>query len=296
MMRHVKSALRLTLLVVLAVTSIWPAAAQDPPLRVVATTTILADVVRRVGEPWAQVTALLPVGTDVHAFQPTPADLARLADADLLVINGFDLEAGLQNLLTAFPGEPLIASAGITPRLFPDGSADPHVWLDPRHVEVWVANVAAALSAADPQRASLYAANAALYRRFLEALDGWILERVAQVPATHRRLVTDHDAFGYFAARYGFELVGTVILGGSSASEPSARALAELEEAIRRTGVRAVFVGQSVNPELARRLAEDTGVPLVFVYTGSLSGPEGPASTYLDYMRFNTNAVVEALR
>ena len=134
------------------------------------------------------------------------------------------------------------------------------------------------------------------YRQELIDLDQWILEQVAQIPEANRELVTDHQLFIYFANRYGFEQIGAIVPGYSTLSEPSAQELAQLEDAIRELGVRAIFVGNTVNPALAQRVANDTGTKLVFLYTGSLTEATGPAPTYLDYMRFNVQAIVEALK
>jgi len=138
--------------------------------------------------------------------------------------------------------------------------------------------------------------NAAAYRRELTALDAWIVEQIAQIPAARRVLVTDHVVFGYFAAHYGLEQLGAVVPGYSTLAQPSAREMAALEDATRAYDVPAIFVGSTVNPALAQRVAEDTGMQLVFVYTGSLTAPDGDAATYLAYMRYNVTAVVEALK
>jgi len=161
---------------------------------------------------------------------------------------------------------------------------------------VWTQNIEYALSAADPANARTYQANADLYRRYLEQLDTWIKERVDEIPAGDRKLVTDHDTFGYFADHYGFELVGTVIPGVSTLSEPSARDLAALEDAIRSLNTKAIFVGNTVNPSLAQQVANDTGTQLVFVYSDSLSAAGEPGDSYLNFMKYNVNAIVSALK
>ncbi|MGB9594003.1 MAG: metal ABC transporter substrate-binding protein, partial [Anaerolineae bacterium] len=173
---------------------------------------------------------------------------------------------------------------------------DPHTWFDPNNVRVWARNIRDTLSALDPANAAVYQANAQSYIARLEELDAWIRQQVAQVPPDNRKLVTDHTAFTYFAARYGFEQVGAIFPGYSTLASPSARELAALEDAIRAQGVKAVFTGKTVNPALAERVAQDTGVRLVFLYTGSLGGAGSPASTYLDMMRYNVSVIVDALR
>jgi ABC-type Zn uptake system ZnuABC Zn-binding protein ZnuA len=175
------------------------------------------------------------------------------------------------------------------------GESDPHTWFDPRNVMIWVDNVERSLAILDPEHSAEYRANATTYRGALEELDAAVVEQASVLPSQRRRLVTDHASFGYFAARFGFEQVATVFPGYSTLSEPSARDVAALEDAIRGLGVPAVFVGVGVNPSLAQRVAEDTGTRLVFLYTGSLSEPGGPASTYLDLMMYDVGAIVEAL-
>jgi ABC-type Zn uptake system ZnuABC Zn-binding protein ZnuA len=288
-------------------------------LQVVATTTIAGDVVRQVGGDLIDVHVLLPVGADPHGFQPKPQDIARVAEADMIVVNGAGLEEFLQRMLQSAGGaartvdlsrditlRELDAShAGAAAEVHDEAEAegdqaheggDPHVWTDPNNVRQWVATVAAALAEMDSAQAEVYQANAEVYDRELQALDAWIAEQVAQIPEANREMVVDHDVFGYFAGRYGLSTIGTIIPGFSTVAEPSAQELAALEDAIRQMGARAVFVGTTVNPSLARRVADDTGTQLVTVYTGSLGEPDGEAGTYLDYMRYNTRQIVDALK
>ena len=273
-------------------------------LRAVATTSIVGDVVRQVGGDQIDLQVLMPVGVDPHAFEPAPQDMARVADAHVVFASGAGLEVFLERLLDSAGGAarvvPLSAGVELHDVTGEDddhgrGEADPHVWLDPNNVVVWTHNVEQALSALDPAHADAYAANAAAYAAELAALDAWIRGEVTRVPAADRKLVTDHTSFTYLARRYGFEQVGAVFPGYSTLSEPSARELAALEDAIRTLGVRAIFVGITVNPDLADRIATDTGTALVTLYTGSLSGPEGPAGDYVSLMRYNVSAIVGAL-
>lgn len=278
-------------------------------LRVLATTSIVADVVASIGGSRLEVTSLVPAGVDPHAFEPTPQDVRRAAEAQVLFENGLGLETFLEDLLrSAGSGVPVVS---VSDRIEPlpageheaedeaedhdHGAWDPHVWLDPQNVSLWTHVIADTLSALDPQGAADYAAGAEAYRLELQALDGEVEATLAMIPPDRRRLVTDHQALAYFARRYGFELVGTVIPAISTVAEPSARELAMLEDAIRSTGVRAVFVSSVVNPALARRVADDTGVKLVTLYVGSLSEPDGPAPTYLDLMRLNARLIAQAL-
>jgi manganese/iron transport system substrate-binding protein len=277
-------------------------------LNVVATTTIVGDVVKNVGGDNIQLEVLLPAGVDVHSFQPTPQDIARIASADLIFANGVGLEAFLQPMLQNAGSQARVVSVsdGVNILKAPDlptgeattGTAggDPHTWFNPENVSIWTQNIASTLAQADPAHAETYTANAKKYQAQLKDLDSWIQGQVSQIPEASRQLVTDHDSFTYFADHYGFKLVGAVIPGYSSLSEPSAQDLASLEDTIRKLGVKSVFIGMTANPALSERVAQDTGTRLVSLYTESLSKPDGPAPTYLDFMRYNVNAIVEALK
>ena len=274
--------------------------AEGARLQVVATTSLVADLLGNVGADGIEMTALLPLGIDPHTYEPSPQDMRAIAEADVVFLNGLGLEETLsETVRNAGGGAPIVSlSEGIVPlRLEGEaGGPDPHVWLDPNNIVVWAENAAAALATLDPARADYYRSNAEAYAAALRDLDARIRDRVAQIPEADRKLVTDHDELGYFAARYGFEIVGALIPAYSSAAEPSAQELSQLETTIRELGTRAVFVGTGVNQEMAARVAEDTGVRLVPLYTHSLSGPEGPATSYRTLMEYNVNAIVEALR
>ncbi len=292
-------------------------------LQVVATTTIVADVVSQVGGDLIDLSVLLPVGVDPHSFDPTPQDIAKVADADLVFANGAGLEAFLDVLLeSAGASEKIVhVSEGIELRSFTGleksdeehaeeesgeehaeddehehEGADPHTWVDPNNVLIWVQNIAQALGQQDPSNASAYTANAEAYSAELRSLDAWVREQTALVPEANRQIVSDHTLLGYFADEYGFTQVGALIPGYSTLTEPTAKELAELEDAIHALDVKAVFVGNTVNPTLAERVTEDTGAELVYIYTGSLSAADGEAASYLDYIRYNVNAIVGALK
>jgi manganese/iron transport system substrate-binding protein len=172
---------------------------------------------------------------------------------------------------------------------------NPHTWTDPNNVIIWTSNIAQALGKIDPENDDTYHANAEAYQAELKTLDAWIRDQVESIPLENRKLVTDHNLFGYFADEYGFEQVGALIPGYSTLAEPTAQELAEIEDAIQELDVKAIFVGNTVNPTLAERVSEDTGIQLVFVYTGSLDDSGSDAGTYIDYMRYNTTAFVDAL-
>jgi ABC-type Zn uptake system ZnuABC Zn-binding protein ZnuA len=278
------------------------APAEGGGLKVVASTTIVGDVAAQVGGDLIELTVLFPPGADPHTFEPRPQDVAAISDAEVIVVNGLGLEEALEPLLEAnAKGRIVHASEGIEVLAFEGEEhhhegGDPHTWTDPNNVIVWTENIAAALSEADPSNAAAYRANADAYIASLRELDGWIRAEFAKIPAERRKLVTDHLAFGYLADEYGLEQVGALIGSFSTNAAPSAQELAALEDKIREQGVPAVFVGKTVNPALAEQLAQDTGVKLVHVYTGSLSEPGGEADSYLKFMRYNVNAIVEALK
>ena len=283
---------------------------QPARLRVVATTTIVADVVKNIAGDRVDLHVLIPAGVDEHSFQYTPEDVVQVTDADVLFMNGAGLETFMKPLLENAGQHVKVVSVsdGISLKQGvledalaaqtgsqPVSGSDPHVWLDPNNVMVWTQNIAAALSELDAPHASEYQANAAAYRQKLAELDRWIQQQVAQVPQANRQLVTDHQIFTYFADRYGFKQTGAIIPSYSTEAEPTAQELAALEDAIRQFGVKAIFVGNTVNPNLAKGVAGDTNVHLTPIYTGSLTDGS-PAGTYLDYMHFNVDAIVQALK
>ncbi len=298
-------------LLLVACGSVESPAADNGKLTVVATTSIVADVVSNIGGEHINVDILLPVGADPHSFDPTPQDIAKVADADIVFANGAGLEIFIAHLLESANAEEKMieVSEGIMLLEHPNAEVedddhddhegelgDPHTWTDPNNVIIWVENIEAALSKADPANAQSYATNAIAYKTELEEIDSWIREEIAQIPEENRKIVTDHRLIGYYVDEYGLEMAGAIIPGYSSLSEPSAQELAAIEDAIGDLGVSAIFVGNTVNSNLSERVAEDTGVALVFFYTGSLSPADGDAPTYLEYLRYNTNAFVNALK
>ncbi len=287
-------------------------------LQVVATTSVLADVVSQVGGEAISLTTLIPAGSDPHAFQPAPQDARQLAAADVVFLSGFGLEEFMADLIEQAGGDAVVVSAslGIEPLAADDlavhdpaseatelegedgheaHAIDPHTWFDPNNVIHWTENIEAALAAVDPANRQTYAGNAAAYREQLTALDAEIRQAVAQVPPAARKLVTDHEELAYFADEYGFELVGSVLPGTSSLAEPSAQEMAALFDLIRAEGVPAIFVTASSNHAVAQRLAEDAGVRLVTLHGHSLTAPEGPAPSYLALMRYNALTIAQTL-
>jgi ABC-type Zn uptake system ZnuABC Zn-binding protein ZnuA len=276
--------------------------AAEEPLRVVVTTSILADVVGRVGGDDIELSTLLPLGSEPHSFEPAPQDRRALEEAHVVLMNGLGLEPFLESraLLAEIPAPVVVLSEGIVPLAAEEGegsgTADPHVWMDPANVIRWADNAAEVFAALDPARAGVYRERAEAFRIELESLDTRLVGLVEQVPVDRRKLVSDHDTLRYFAEHFGFEIVGAILPSPSSSAEASAQALAELEDVIRTEGVPAIFLSEAVSRDLAERVAEDTEVELVQLYVESLTGNEGPAPSYVALMDYNVHAIVEALR
>ncbi len=267
---------------------------------VVTTTTVLTDFARvvageRLSSGAMSVVGLLRPGVDPHDFEPSVADTLAVARADVILVNGAGFEGFLQKLLdSAEPtAEVTDTSQGVALR-----PGDPHIWHNPLDAAVMVGHVADALAAADPDGADVYRANEAAYLGELTALDEEIAAQVGTL--THRGLVTNHDALGYYADRYGLDVIGAVIPSFDSAAEMSAADVDELVSAIRATGVRSVFAEASLPPAAARAVAEEAGVAVVTgedaLYTDGLGPEDSPAATYLEMMRHNTATIVEHLR
>lgn len=275
--------------------------------RVLAMETFLADIAQNVAGGRLTVNALIPAGVDPHTFQPTPQDVARIADSQVLIANGAGLEEWLQKVLDNAGGQRLTieAATGLASRQTDEkpendhghAEGDPHFWLDPIHVIKYAENIRDGLSQADPAGQATYARNAEVYAGKLRELDAWIAAQVAQIPAERRLLVTNHESFGYFADRYGFRVVGTVIPGVSTGASPSAQELAQLVDRLKATGAPAIFLELGANPQLANQLAQETGIKVVTgLYTHTVSSTDANAPTYIEMMRYNVQKIVEALR
>ena len=279
---------------------------------VVASTTLIGDVVQQVSGDLITLHVLLPVNSDPHSFSAAPKDVAMIEGAQLVFINGLNLEESLTDLIMANAnGKVVPVSNGIQTILLGEdhhtegdthdsedaqAAPDPHVWMDPGNVQIWAETIAQELGQMDPEHASIFQQNAEEYQAQLDQLDEWIREQVDQIPQEQRVLVTDHDTLGYFANTYGFQVIGVVVPGGSTLSDPSAQQIAALEKAISAFETPAIFVDITVNPQISERIATDTGTALVKLYTGSLSEIDGPAATYIDLMRYTVTSIVQALK
>ena len=290
-----------------------PSSAPDA-LRVVATTTVLADLVQQVGGENVSVHSLVPKGGEAHTFDPTPSDATTVADAQLLVMNGLGLDDWLGDLAADagadaipvvelaedLPGVTYLAGEAHEEGEEPAGGDEhageefnPHLWLNIQYAILYVERLTGALVEADPDHATAYEANSATYIAELEDLDAWAHEQMATIPDGHRRVISFHEAFPYFADAYGLQIVGTVI--DAPGQDPSVGEVAALIDVIESEGVSAIFTEAQFPTTAAERISEETGVQIVgSLYTDALG--DAPVDTYAGMMRFDVETVVEALQ
>ncbi len=271
---------------------------------VLASTSFLADMAQNVAGDRVKVETLLPVGADPHAYQAAPADVSKIAESDVLILNGLDYEHFIEPLLENAGGERLVveATSGLTPNQIESEEtpgvmvADPHMWLDANRATRYVENIRDGLIKADPAGEETYRANAAAYIDQLLTLDMWIWEQVQTIPAERRLLATNHESMGYFAEHYGFTIVESILPSFSSEAGVSAQEIAAAIEAVRSSGAPAIFLGEVENADLANQIAAETGAKVVdTLYLESLT--EGaPAPTYIDMMKHNVTEIVNALK
>jgi zinc/manganese transport system substrate-binding protein len=282
----------------LAQTTATPALAQDK-LNVVATFSILADLVKNVGGDRVEVKSLVGPNGDAHVYQPTPNDAKTLSDARLVFVNGLGFEGWMARLVKASGTKAAMVTAtkGVKPRKMEEGGhteADPHAWQSVPNAKVYVTNIYDALAAADPAGKATYAANAAAYLAKLDALDVQVRAAVAAIPADRRKIITTHDAFGYFGAAYGVAFIAPQ--GVSTESEVSARDVAKIITQIRKQKIPAVFLENITDERLLKRIADESGARVGgTLYSDALTDEKGPAPTYLDMMRHNVKQLAEAL-
>lgn len=287
-----------------------PAAAGKP--RVVATFSILGDLVRNVGGDAIALSLLAKPGQDTHTFEPSPADGAALANASVVFENGLGFEAWLDDLYAASGSRArrVVASEGIEPltghAAHPEseaasgarrpGAFDPHVWHSAANAIQMTNSIRDALAEVDPAHAAMYRSNAATHIAQLQDLDAWVFAQVRTLPADRRKMVTTHDTFGYFAQRYGFTVIGSVLPTSTEGASPSAQQIAALVEAVKAAGVSAVFAENVSSNALLNQIASEAGVKLVAsLYTDALGEPGSEGDTYLKMMRFNVATITTAL-
>jgi ABC-type Zn uptake system ZnuABC Zn-binding protein ZnuA len=266
-------------------------------LSVLAAETFLADIAQNVAGERVAVESILPLDLDPHTYEPTPQDLVKITNSQLLIVNGAGFEFWMDELIENSGGEQLVIEASEGLAESSERPGDPHFWLDPVSVITYVENIRDGLSTVDPAGEPVYRRNAAAYIDELKMLDVWIMDDVKQLPKERRILVTNHESFGYYADRYGFEIIGTIIPSASTGSSPSAQQLVQLVDEIRRTNAPAIFLESGSNPQLAEQVARETDVKVIGdLYTHSISPPDGAAPSYLDMMMYNTRTIVEALK
>lgn len=284
--------------------------AQAAPLEVVTSFSILGDFIRQVGGDRVKVTMLVAADQDAHNFQPRPSDARRIGAAQLVVASGLGFDPWLERLAqtAGYRGRILVASQGVEPIAATDDhddahghgksshqdAVDPHAWQDVARAQRYVANIADALAQADPANAKVYRDNAARYAAELKALDSDIRTALATVPAERRKVVSAHDAFGYFAHAYGVRFLAPA--GISNQSEPSAAGVAQLIRQLRRENVPAVFVESVSDPRLIERIRKESGARLGgTLYSDALSAADGPAPTYAAMMRHNLRTLLDGM-
>lgn len=285
------------------------AGAGAAPVKVVASFSILGDLVKQVGGPLVTVDMLVGPNADMHAFQPSPADSKKLAGAKLVVINGLGLEGWVERMTKAsgYTGPVVVASKGLKPIARPKdsdhghghdhdhGKDDPHAWQSVGNVKLYVANIRDGLAAVDPANKATYMANADVYLKQLDALDRDIKTTFEGLPKDKRTVITAHQAFGYYGAAYGITF--RAAKGVTEDSEPSAREIADLITLIKKEKVRALFVENISNRRLLDRIAKETDAKVGgTLFSDALSEASGPAPTYVDMMRANTKALADALK
>jgi zinc/manganese transport system substrate-binding protein len=282
-------------LIALALLAAADPARAEERLNVVASFSILGDLVRNVGGKRVNVTTLVGPDGDAHVYVPTPADAKRIADAKLVFVNGLGLEGWLPRLVQSAGNKAVIitATSGIAP-LKLGSDADPHAWQSPLNAKIYVANIRDALVAADSTDAGTFKSNASVYLAKLDALDREVREAVAKIPEGRRKVISTHRAFGYFAAVYGVEFIAP--LGVSTESEASARDIAGIITRIRASKIPAVFLENISDPRLIRQIAAETGARVGgTLYSDSLTGEKGDSPTYIEMVRHNIKALTSAL-
>ncbi len=286
-----------------ALTAAGPALAQDnvpAKLKVLATFSILGDLVRNVGGDRVEVATLVGPNSDAHVYAPAPADAKKVADAKVVFTNGLGYEGWMSRLVKASGTKApvAVASKGVKERKAQGGhghgGADPHAWQSVANAKVYVANIRDALVAADPAGKAAYEANAAAYLGKLDALDQDVKAAVAAIPADRRKIISTHDAFGYFQQAYGVEFIAPQ--GVSTESEPSARDVARIITQVKKQKIPAVFLENITDARLMERIAQESGARIGGkLYSDALTDEKGDAPTYLDMMRHNIKQISAAL-
>ncbi len=331
-MKNVRFLVLVVLIASLSLSTIKVTHAQAKKVKAVATTTIIQDIAKNVAGDKLTVDFLVPTDGDVHAFQPTPQDIRKIADADLILVNGVGLERFLDKLIadSGTKGKVVTVSQGLAIQKFLSiearadasaadtaqiigvsgsykcgvpqagediGECDPHLWQNVANVIVYTLNIRDAFVAADPANAEAYNTNAGNYIAALQQLDAELFTSLANIPKANRVLVTNHDAMGYFATRYGFQIAGVVLPGGTTGQEPDPKAVAALITLIKAKHVKAVFLENVANDKLANQIASQSGVKVIqALYTDALGDEKSSGATYLGMIRANIKTLQDALK
>lgn len=285
----------------LAVTAFLGAAnlAEAKTLNVVASFGVLADVVKNVGGDSVNVVSLVPTGGDPHVFEPTPTDAKNISSADLVFVSGLGFEGWIGRLVEAsgYKGQPVVASEGIsTHRMEDDGKTitDPHVWNSAANVGIWIGNIEKALAKADPEDSAAFRVNAEHYAKEVAGLDAYAKKAISAVPKDRRKVLTSHDALGYFGREYGVEFLSPV--GFSTEAEASAGDVGKLINQIKKEHVKVYFFENSNDPRLVRQIADATGAqPGGELFVEALSPKDGPAPDYLTMFKHNVDLLVAGM-
>ena len=300
----------LTLVLTLFMAAGGTAAGAEKKVKVVASFSILGDMVKNVGGDRVEVTTLVGPNGDAHVYEPTPADAKAVSAADLVIVNGLGMEGWMDRLIktAGYKGPEVVATKGIKPREMAaeeigehehgakhEHKIDPHAWQNLANGQIYVDNIAKGLSSVDPAGAATYEANASAYKAQLAALNQWVKKEFSVIPKQKRRMITSHDAFGYLGAAYGVIILSP--MGVSTESEPSAGGVAKLIEQIRKEKITAVFIENVSDPRLGEQISKESGVKLGGeLYSDALSKPEESAPTYIDMFKNNVPKMVEAMR
>jgi len=286
----------LLLFTLLALSALPLSAHAERKLQVVASFSIIGDMVKQVAGGDVELKTLVGADGDVHEYEPTPTDARILANADIIFINGLGLEGWMERLIksSGYKGEVVVLTKGIR-AIKTRGHDDPHAWQDPQNAAIYIANIRDALIAADAGNAGRYKAAATSYTSKLTTLDAWAQSEISEVASARRNVISQHDSFEYFSARYGVKFIAP--LGISTDSQPSAADMAKIIDQIRRQNITAVFLENMSDPHLMKQLETDAGAHIGgTLYSDALSPPDGPAPDYITLFRHNVVELVAAMK
>ena len=276
---------------------------EDEKILILTSTSIIADIVKQVGGEFVTVSSLIPIGADPHDFSPQPKEAAAISEADIIFLNGAGLEENLLPVIENSGGTDKVVevSRGIDILVTEDrvkGTSfpDPHTWMDPNNILIWLENITVTLAGIDPGHSEEYHAKSTEYSQEITELDMWVRNQIEIIPAAERLIVSDHNVLGYFNSAYGFTQIGTITGSSSTEASPSAQDIARLEDLIKQHDIPAIFISETSSTTLVDQIAVDTGIQVVHIFHGSLTTEEGPAPIYLKFIRYNVTAIVEALK